>query len=499
MNPLHELWRYIRRAKIPEQWRSEVESRTDEKFRAEVRGGWLFDLVMGVAAQFYGVERERFVLDEDIVADVELRIEGIAKVVARTPKDAAKIADLARKELAHRISGGYLARMAWNMLRDLWREQKRERERQGSPADAEKVDYTKWMWEERDTQEPVSAAERHERVRLTFGPKAKSPAHEMLVFAWGPGRTAPALVEDLATITLSELADAWVQCFAEIENRDSTYVAGLLKGMTDKAQASNRPLFEFWDPLKTIDGWVQEVEAEIAGGACSPQSPLHMRVAYLYQRKLDYKAGRIAAQLGLRRVDQLAADFAPEYAKRVGREKAVRRRFGRFLAQANDAAEPLGYLYKPHDKVAEWQRNVSRRANSAECKQLENGIRLIVSSGSKPWQVMAFLHCHCLRKTPNFVAEKYGPKPLPFMRDGLIPDFAPRWEADPDRVRAWLRALGPQFIVTPHPTLEACSGGRNLVAALQGWSDEVLAEVGTKFRGRADVRLFALRCRLPTD
>ena len=497
MNPLRHLWVHIRKADIPEEWRSAVESRTDEKFRADVRGGWLFELVVGTAAQHYGVERERYVLDEDIVEDVKLRIEGIAKVIARAPEDAAKIADLARAELDHRIARGYLARMAWNVLRDLRREKTRERKRQGSAADTEKVDYTKWRREERDREEPIPAAERHERLRLSFGPGAKGPAHEMLVFLWGPGRASQELVEDLATIPLTELADAWVQCFIETERREPACVEGLFRGMTEKAKKSGGQLFEFWDPLKTIDGWVEEVRTKVVGGACVPDTPLHMRVAYLYQREFGYTTGRIAAQLGLRRVDRLAGDFAPEYAERKGHEPG--KEFGPFLAHANDAAGPLAYEYKPHDRVAEWQRNVARRANSAECKQLESGIGLIVSGRHKPWKAMAFLHCHCLRRTPHFVAEKYGPRPLPFMRDGLVPDFAQRWAARPDRVRAWLRTLSPQLIVTPFPTLEACSEGRDLVAALQGWSDEVLAAVGPKFAGNPGLRLFALRHRLPTD
>ncbi|HXM40357.1 MAG TPA: hypothetical protein VN924_03850 [Bryobacteraceae bacterium] len=499
MNPLHDLLSHIRPTRrIPEEFRPDVEGQTVEKFLTRVRGGWLFELVIRAAAQYYGIERDRYVVAEDIVEDVELRIKGLARVIARDPKDAVEIASLARQELDRRIQGGFLAQMAWNVFRDLWRKMKREQKRQGSAADAEKAAQGEWERKKRNQEAPIPDAERDERLRLVFGPGAASAPHEMAAFAWGPGRTPRALVEDLATLTLSQLADAWVQCFAEIEQRDRAEVESLFEGLKNKATSER--LFEFWDPLKTIDGWVESVQAEIVRQGSASKKPLHMRVAYLYQQKLAYTTERIAAQLGLRRLDQLAADFAPLYAKRVRRDADdVRAEFQPLLAHANAAAKPLGYIYKPHDKVLDWQYNVRRRARAAESEQLKDGLRLIVSGGIEPWKVMAFLDCHCLRKTPHLIAEKYGFQPLTAMKDGLIADFAEKWGASPDYVRASLSALGRRLIEPRTPkNLEACaSEDRDLTRELQHWSEEVLAIVRPKFARESGLRLFALRHRLP--
>jgi|ERR1039458_2547018 DNA-directed RNA polymerase specialized sigma24 family protein len=509
MNSLYDLLLHIRRAfGIPDARRPEVESLTDEKFRARVRGGWLFDLVIGAAAQYYGIKREDYILDEDIVQDVELRIKGLARVVARETEDTGKIAALARKELDHRIRRGYLARMAMNVWRDLRKKETRDQKRQADPADADKNLHADWERKQHRPEDPIPDVERDERLRLIFGPEAASPAHEMLAFAWCPprfgadrsttGRTPQAMVEDLATLTLSQLADSWVQCFAQIERRDPADVESLFKGMTDKANSTR--LFEFWDPRDAIEAWVESVQTEIAGEGCIRTIPLHMRAAYLYSRKLGYTTERIAAQMGVRRLDQLTADFATEYAARVHQTAdEVRSEFEPFLAYTGKATDPLSKSYKPHRKVVHWTQNVSRRARAAEFKQLKGGLQLIVSGRIEPWKVMAFLHCHCLSKTPHLIAKKYRSQPLQSMKDGLIRDFAERWDTIQDYVHASLRTLGRKLIKPDTPrTLEACAGkDSDLVEELQAWSEEVLTAVGPEFARAPGLRLFALRHRLP--
>ncbi len=508
MNPLYDLLLYIRQTKgIPGERLREVESLADEKFRARVRGGWLFELVIGAAAQYYGVKREGFILDEDIVQDVELRIRGLARVVAREPEDAGRIAALARKELDHRIRHGYLARVAMNVWRDLRKKEKRDQKRQVSPAAANKTVRAEWEREERRQEERIHNAERDERLRLIFGPEAGSPAHEMLAFAWCPprlgtdrsttGRTPQAMVEDLATLTLAQLAHAWVQCFAEIERRDPGEVRDLFAGMLERAGGER--LFEFWDPLDTIDGWVEKVRAA-AGGSSIRRKPLHVRLAYLYKRELGYTTERIAAQLGLRRLDELAAQFVWEYAERGRRSlDEVHAELEPFLAHSGKAAGPLSESYKPHRKVVHWTQSVSRQARAAEVRQLQNGLRLIVSSGGEPWKAMAFLHCHCLGRTPHYIAKKYGSQPLGAMREGLIRDFAELWDTSQDYVQAATRALGWELLKRDTPqTPEACAGReRDLVEALEAWSEEVLAAVRPRFAGEPRLRLFALRHGLP--
>lgn len=499
MNPLNDPQSFMGSSgRIPWEYRADVESRTVERFLARLRGGWLFELVLRAAAGYYGVPRDGYILDQDIVKDVELRIEGLARVVARDPKDADKIADLARQQLESRIRGGLLSRMAWNLFLDMWRKMKRERKREAGFEMAERAAENSRRNAQRGEEEPIPDAEKYERLRLTFGPKATSPAHEMVAFAWGPGRTPQAMVEDLATLTVAQLADSWIQCFAEAEHHDPAAVESLFQGMKDTA--GSEKLCEFWDPRAAVDGWVAQVQSQIAAGARTPKSPLHKRVAYLYRRKLPYTTERIVAQLGLWRLDRLTAEFVPRYAKYAGRDpKAVDAEFKVFLAHTNAPDKPLAYLYKPHDHVEDWQYNVRRRAAAAELAQLKRGLRIVVSGRLEPWRAMAFLLCHCLGKTPHFVADKYGSQALKSMRDGLVHDFARRWDADPGDVRAAIAPLSRDLIKpgTP-PTLEACPRqDDDLVGQLPAWRDEVLAVVGPKFAVAPDLKLFALRHRLP--
>lgn len=501
MNPLYKLLSIVkgavRHARIAPDQHPEVESLTAKKFIERVRGGWLFGLVIQVAAGYYGEKPESYQLDEDIVRDVNLRIEGLARVVARTPENASTIAALAREELDHRIQHGYLVVMAKNESRNLVRKEQQERTRQADPVKADDAAYLAFIRAKRPTEQPISGAERYEKIRLTFGPEAGSPAHELLAFAWDFDRTPQAIVEDLGTLTLAQLAGAWVQLFAEIEQRDLGEVEELFEGMT--RQAAHQRLFEFWDPLDTIGRWIQKVSAELAKRGRTRHS-LRMRVAYLYNIELQYTTWRIAAQLGFRRVDQLAADFAPEYASRTQRTaEEVRRKFAPLLQEDKTAAEPLSDAFKPHTKVIEWQWNVRRRLERAEHEQLESGLRLILSSGIEPWKTMAFLHCHCLGKTPNLIAQRYGTQPLKSMREGLHQDFAKRWEVSPEYVKRSLSTLGQALLAAgPSLTLQACiRKDADLVRELQVWKREVLAAVEAKFAVEPRLRLFALRHNLP--
>jgi hypothetical protein len=504
---LDDLVFYIRRAQgIPDAWRSEVENLTHEKFRSRARGGWLLDLVIGAAAEFYGIDRGAYVLDADIVKDVELRIEGLARVVAREGKDAGEIAALARKELDRRIRDGYLARMARNVWRDLWRHEKRQEKLEGDPAKADKAAYTNWARKPQYPEARIPDAERDERLRMVFGPGSAGPPHEMLAFAWlgmdrsTTGRTPQAVVEDLATLTLPQLAESWVQCFAAIEEREPAEVEALFKGMIDKARGRPKRFFKYWNPLVTIDRWVIKVEeTDISDPNRTRKQPLHMRIAYLYKTKLGYSTERIAAELGPRRLDQLLADFVPEFADRESRmPERVRAELERFLEPTNKGTEPLSRLYKPHRKVINWQYNVSRRIRTAEYSQLRLALGIIVSERIEPWKIMAFLHCRCLGKTPLSVAKEYGPKPLDFMRDGLVREFAERWDSTPDYVRRSIPSLIRMLLAQDKPpSLETCPRELDLAEALRAWSEEVRKAVEHEFGSNPSLRLFALRHGLP--
>jgi putative toxin-antitoxin system antitoxin component (TIGR02293 family) len=119
MSSFDDLVSLIRPPKsIPGGFGSDAEGQTVKRFLERMRGGWLFELVIRAAAQYYGVERARYVLDEDVAKDVELRIEGLARVVTRDLNDADEIAYLAREELDRRVRGGFLSQIARNVLRE---------------------------------------------------------------------------------------------------------------------------------------------------------------------------------------------------------------------------------------------------------------------------------------------------------------------------------------------------------------------------------------------
>lgn len=481
----------------------EVAAATDEKLRSRIRGGWMFDLVLTAAARYYEVEREAFGVTEDIGEDAELRIAGLSKVVAKNPEDADGIAALAREELSRRIRGGYIGRMTRNVWRDFLRRQTRELRREADPEKADKVIHANWS-RHGAAARPVHSAERDERMRLTFGTGATSPAHELVAYAWcppraagvtsGESRTPQAFVEDFASFSIDEAGRAYIDSFAEATGRDAREVVRLFGGLLTGGQGRRR-MWERWDTAAAIEEWVEEVRSE--GGA---GKPLHMRVAWLYRDKLGYSPARIVAELGMRRLDSLAADFAPLYAALEGRSRdEVAREFGDLLETGKNSDQPLNYRFKPHRKVNHWQFNVSRRTRAAEMKQLKHALRVVGGRAVESWKILAFLACHCLGRTPHSIVRDFGRRPLRALKDSVAGGLAEIWDTAPEQVHAALVPLSRALNRVGVPgTLEACFGSEDAVAQIQAASRETLDGVARNFVGMPELRLFAIRHRIHT-
>ncbi len=507
-----ELLRRIRgAAKYLAGYEGDSDSETYLNIQKCLRGGWLFDLVAGEAARFYGIEPAALVINEDFVKDVDLRIEGIAKMIARRPEEVKEIIDRSHKELDDRLLKGYLGTAARHTQTDRIREGARDLKRH---TDTDKIDEqaAKQSGPPRDDPMPdfdtqphdESREVRDERIRLLFGAAAKRPAHELLVFAWcppthrvdrdRPGRLPQAIVDDFGTLSLDQLADCWIEVFAEIEKRDQAEVRCLFAGIL--RENGNKRLSEFWDPLAAVEDWIGTVGKKGADG-----QPFYKRVAFLYAEGLRYNAARILTQLGPRRLDQLAAEFVPKYAGHGGQSaKWDPGSLKKLLAEksAKQAAKPLADSYKPSAEVDRWKDSVAAQRTAVEFQQLSHGLQPILKAGFAVWEKLAFLHCHCFGYKPELTADRYRGKSLEAMRIDLIFKFEDLWDLEEEQVVEAMWGLRNALIGLHVPaTLGACAGeGCDLAQEVQAWSNKVREAVEPEFAHNDGVRLFALRHHL---
>lgn len=493
----------------------DVTSLTYLRFQDRLRGGWLYDLVADVAAGHYGTRREAMILDEDLMRDVDLRIEGIAKVLARNPGDVPAIVERAQAELDDRIRNGYLATVASRVVSDQYRARSQQLQHQAPIDDIEDDSRVQQQQVEPSGEEDSppgeedgaprheeSQAVRDERIKLLFGQDATNPAHQLIVAAWcpprqrargaHPGRTPEAMADDLATLSLNQLASAWVEMFAQREKRDPLEVQSLFAGMFS-GDGTER-LCRFWDPLAAVESWVEEVRAEPA-----KQKPFHMRIAYLYGVKLNYSTVRMVAQLGPRRLDQLAADFVPEYAHHAeSTESKVRSDFRKLLAETNEGWMPLANKYKPYNKVSEWQATIYRHKTTLEFEQLKKGMSLILKAKLQPWKTLCFLHGPCLGRPAAAVAERFRLNSLQSMTLELVDEVTKIWQLHEDYVTEAVRGMGRSLILPGLPlSLQDCAEGGDLAQAISDWNEEARRAVEPSFAETQGVRLFALRHNLP--
>jgi DNA-directed RNA polymerase specialized sigma24 family protein len=500
---------YLRKVKLP--WyapRDLLENQTELKFVASLRAGWLLDMIVRAAAQLGGVTPEAYFLDEDLIRDVEIRIWGLARVLARNPDDddnVKAIAALARAELEYRVKGPYLATMLGNAWRDFLRKTRDERDREAGP---DHIDNPRNVTPPPPPGPATSSEELEEKFRLLFGAAAKSEAHELLALVWSSkdrsaeSRTPQSLVEDLATLTLPELSESWVQYFAKVEERDPADVERLFQGMLDKSRICPNRLYEYWDPVNTVRRWAEEMEktVRLKPAECIPRQPVPKRVAYLYLRYLDYSPTRVVAEFGPLRADRLLADFAPEYAavRRTNLE-SVRSKFAPFMLTSEAKAALFRDSYQPHMKIADWKYNVSRRFRAIECKQFGKSLRIICAAQAEPWKIMAFLHCHCLGSEPRSVVQEH--RSLKSMKEALIPAFATskHWEASVSEpwVKKSIGALTRKLVGWEGRALQDFSKSGNIGHDLSQWSGELLEAVSPAFVRNDQVRLFAIRHRIP--
>ena len=492
---INELPRIIGEAKLPKGApRAEVAGLAYEKFLKNLRGGWLLDFVLDIAAKYYKVDRSRLVVREDILEDFELRIGGLAKVIARDSKDVDKIVALATAELDSRIRGNYLATLVFNVGRDLRRQFASSRSQGGGEDIPEKdipddPEHTSWTLD----------AETEERLKLALGAGARSQAHEMHAFAWSglgektAGRMPQAISEDLGGIRLDALAEAWRHTFAGGTDRPHSQNDDLFAGLLAKSRGSARRMADYWEPAETVEAWVKSIDKAAAENPqLIPGKALHLRIAWLYRRKLSYTAERIVAELGPQRPDRLLAEFVAEFVEHSGlsRER-VKEDLAPFLNDQGDIREALSYDFKPYRKVKHWSGEVVRRRRAAELRQLRGGLKIVFSSGFPLWQAMAFLFCRGLGKTPAAVAATFGARPLEFMKAALVEELKERWRSPQSGIENALRGLARP--VSLNRTLRDHAGSEDLSAELRRRSDEVFDAVKGRLTGNPSLRLYAIR------
>ena len=386
-------------------------------------------------------------VDQDFM-DKVLRI---ARGMAADPA----IADEVTQRVVVKYRGMLQDAFITTLVRHAWADYLREQNRQTpvsqlSPPQQARVQQLIDRVSQQRAKEPEGPprlAVYQERLRVIYGRSAdrpgSNPAHQALVYGFKDhlGYAPEQIVGDLATIALGGLTECLVGEYAHLssipEHQLRNLFAPLLEMLEGAAGATRLP--EYWDPVRTVQGWVKHVQEEAerpaAAGVFENRDNPNQKIAYGFHQFLGYTPERIVAALGPYRLGELAVRLVDEFAKQhpdgAGR---LRRQFSPLL-ELEGSRELRSYCTPAHT-VTHWVQAVDRRIFSARREQEKEGLAMVFAS-SPPHESIAFVFTFLLKWEPERVARHFLEKTPGELADELEAEYAREWGS----VRGWFAPL----------------------------------------------------------
>lgn len=444
----HAVFAVTRKLACSRDERDEIAQETMLKLSRELLGPFLFTLVKNTAADYYA--RSRAPLKED-VQDIETRLLGLARIVAMEQADAPAIASMAAERLQSLIDGAYLRTIVKNVAAERWRGKKEVQLETHDDEDTDEALTRLWL----RTYTPPADRELpprsviEERLRLVFASQS-NPAHEAIVYGYNThlARLPVSIVGELATLTLWELSQSLISRYCEAARIGTSRMRVLLSDLIavqDSDQADKR-LPDFWDPRRTIEDWVSDMDERAASSDASEnvsRAGPHRALTYLLCRQLGYQPAKIVASEGSRTLQELSVLFESLYSRQHGIDvETVRARFGPLLyVSERHTNKQLAEYFTPYRSVSDWIFNVKRRYRMAELRQVREGMHIICSMRRAEHQVIVFMYCHCLRLSIHELAGNLGNRLLRDLESDLEHRAALCWEVELQECRAWFQPL----------------------------------------------------------
>jgi hypothetical protein len=298
-----------------------------------------------------------------------------------------------------------------------------------------------------EPQGPPRPGVYQERLRVIYGrspdQRGSNPAHHALVYGFKDhlGYAPEQIVGDLATIALGDLAECLVREYAHLssmpEHQLRSLFSPLLEALAEAADAARLP--DYWDPVRTVQGWVQNVQEEVerpaSAGVFEKRENPNQKIAYGFHQFLGYTPERIVAALGPHRLGELAVRLVDEFAEQHPDESGRLRRQFSPLLELEGSRELRSYCTPAHT-VTHWVQAVDRRILSARREQEKEGLKMVFASGP-PHESIAFVFTFLLRWDPERVARRFLERTPVELADELEAEYAREWGA----VRGWFAPL----------------------------------------------------------
>jgi len=466
------------RSRVPAAERPEVAQHTFERFATRSLGGWLFNLVRHSASEHYRDAGGAFVED---LAEVDLRIDGIAKMLARDPDHAELIAERARKMLRERTTGPYFYKVAWRSFLDILRVRRRSVPLKGDVASRQAAVGAGLL-------DPNTAPKLRELLMTRRGLRRAKP-YELSVFAWHryAGRRPAGIVAEFATLTSGALARSMIRILtnemAEEEGAQSL-IAALQESTTQ--EFADRRLQDIWDPVRKVDLWIR---TEPQPGR---EMKLHERLSQVFATSLGYDAGSIVAELGELTLGELAARAWASLPLRNGRPQS-------FAVPATAANVRLSAFFGPRNVVGDWSFKVARSLCREAWHQAREGTGLILFHHEfAPHELLAFLVSISPGARLPDMAREFRNQPLAALEAAVERRFAWHWFCPLEEATKWFRSLRLRCS-SEKRNLSAVTGASDLTDSLARSRDKVWNAVMRDFENPDVTPLFAFRHGLRKD
>jgi hypothetical protein len=148
--------------------------------------------------------------------------------------------------------------------------------------------------------------------------------------------------------------------------------------------------------------------------------------------------------------------------------------------------------FKSSRIVSDWRQKVDGEVSQAAWLQARSALRALFLAPVQPWELLAFLACHCLSESAAELAQQFGPRPLLELERKVALRFASIYNKE-DTVALTLfethnLKLRP---VAGQPLAEF--GGGSLAGDLSRWAAAVRRAVEPQFIKGRSAPVFAYR------